>query len=162
MPKVVIVDEDDRVIGCAERSEVKEKRLIVRVAGVLVFTDDETVVLSVVSKNKDDAGTYNWTAAGHVDEGETYEEAAVREAREEIGVNIALGDVLMKGPRFRKDGTKKGFVKVFAVRYTGKLFPDPKEIERTEIWAVKDAVKLARDRPEKFKPALSEYLQNLG
>ena len=86
-----VVDEQDRVIGKASREECHEKGLIHRTVQVYIVLNDGRVVLQKRSETADTfPGRYTAPAAGHVDAGERYEDAAVRELREEMGLDVPL------------------------------------------------------------------------
>ena len=73
-------------------------------------------------------GMYDVSAGGHIDPGETPEEAALRETREEIGVALKPSDLSFLG---LFETPKKSFY-VYAVDWTGKpddFNLDPKEVE---------------------------------
>ncbi|MBP9822395.1 MAG: NUDIX hydrolase [Candidatus Pacebacteria bacterium] len=57
------------------------------VAGVVIKKDGK--YLLVQENKKTNYGLYNWPA-GKVDEGESIEETAIREAKEEVGVDVKL------------------------------------------------------------------------
>lgn len=61
-------------------------------------------------------GKWDVSAGGHVNLGETFVDAAVREADEEIGAKIAVDDLAMVS--FRR--TKNIIVWIYAVDYTGR------------------------------------------
>ncbi|MDC7126625.1 MAG: NUDIX domain-containing protein [Spirochaetales bacterium] len=85
-----IVDENDVVIGQAERSEVHgNPELFHRVAHVHVFNRFGYLFLQKRSKNKDlQPGKWDTSVGGHVDSGESYLAAAVRETAEELGIIV--------------------------------------------------------------------------
>ncbi len=85
-----VVDENDRVVGEATRREVhKDKNLIHRSVGVAVFDAKGELFMQQRSPTKD-TEPLKWTisCSGHVDKGEGYEETAVRELSEELGLDI--------------------------------------------------------------------------
>ncbi len=91
-----VIDEHDRVIGTATRAQVHaDPSLIHRSIAVLVFRKDGKVFMQRRSATKDRYPGY-WVASatGHVDSGETYDQAAVRELREELGLT-AKGPVTL-------------------------------------------------------------------
>jgi isopentenyl-diphosphate delta-isomerase len=81
-----LVNERDEVIGRAPRSEVHARGLLHRAVHVLVFNAQGEMFLQKRSKTKDREPS-RWGAAcsGHVDSGEDYDTAAVRELGEELG-----------------------------------------------------------------------------
>src|SRR4051812_18180622 len=86
-----VVDEDDRVIGQAPRSEVHARGLLHRAASVFVFNRDGQLLLQKRSATKDEfPGCWTSSASGHLSAGESYDESAPREMREEIGIDAPL------------------------------------------------------------------------
>jgi isopentenyl-diphosphate delta-isomerase len=81
-----IVNERDEVIGRAPRSEVHARGLLHRAVHIHVFNARGELFLQKRSKTKDREPS-RWGAAcsGHVDSGEDYDTAAVRELGEELG-----------------------------------------------------------------------------
>ncbi|MDA8085136.1 MAG: NUDIX domain-containing protein [Nitrospiraceae bacterium] len=87
-----IVNENGEVKGIAPRSEIHgNPALMHRVAHVLVFNGKGEILLQRRSMNKDVApGRWDTSVGGHVDPGESPELAALREMREELGVEGRL------------------------------------------------------------------------
>jgi isopentenyldiphosphate isomerase len=85
---IEIVDLEGNVLGIAPRSEAHgNPALMHRVVHVLVFNQKGELLLQKRSMTKDVApGRWDTSVGGHVDPGETLEEAARRELREELGV----------------------------------------------------------------------------
>jgi isopentenyl-diphosphate delta-isomerase type 1 len=83
-----IVDSDGNVTGRAPRSEVHgNPALIHRVVHVLVFDRRGRLLLQKRSPQKDVApGKWDTSVGGHVNPGEDIRDAALREAKEELGV----------------------------------------------------------------------------
>ncbi len=88
-------DEFVEVVGVDEKPtgevvtlhEAHTKRLLHRVAAVLVFSEDGRLYVQV---RNEPGFRRDHTAAGHVDPGENYEQAAAREMKEEIGLQVPL------------------------------------------------------------------------
>ena len=79
------------VIGDATRAEVHGNNLRHRAVHILVFNHSSEIFLQKRSRWKDrHPGLWDSSAAGHVDAGEDYDEAADRELNEELGVKAAL------------------------------------------------------------------------
>ena len=86
-----LVDADDRVIGQAPRSEVHRRALLHRAVHIFVFDTGGRLLLQQRSAGKDEYPLcYTSSASGHVSAGETYNEAAVRELHEELGLTAGL------------------------------------------------------------------------
>jgi isopentenyldiphosphate isomerase len=81
-----IVNERDEVIGRAPRSEVHARGLLHRAVHVLVFNARGETFLQKRSLLKDrQPGLWGAAASGHVDSGEVYDVAVLRELGEELG-----------------------------------------------------------------------------
>lgn len=96
---------------------------------------------------------------GRLDEGETVVEAALRETREEIGLELSESDVLGRLDDFP---TRSGFRMAPVVCWAEPgqtLRPDPAEVERIYSVALdeleKPAVPVLREIPESDRPVLS-------
>ena len=85
---IEVVDSEGNVISIARRSEVHgNPALMHRVVHVLVFGSDGRLYLQKRSMSKDVApGLWDTSVGGHVDPGEALPVAAMREMKEELGV----------------------------------------------------------------------------
>jgi isopentenyldiphosphate isomerase len=84
---VDVVDEDDRVVGTATRGEMRAGRLRHRCVAIVVRQPDGRVLVHRRSDDKDVwPGRWDLAVGGVVARGETYDEAAVRELAEEVGI----------------------------------------------------------------------------
>ena len=84
-----VVNERDEVVGQAPRKEVHARGLWHRAVHVLVFNARGEVFLQKRSLKKDiAAGKWDSSSSGHLDTGEDYDACAVREVREEIGLEL--------------------------------------------------------------------------
>lgn len=84
-----VVDAHDRVIGRAPRRHVHARGLLHRAIHVLLFDPTGRLFIQKRSATKDTfAGYYDSSASGHLDSGEDYDACAVRELREELGLDL--------------------------------------------------------------------------
>lgn len=84
-----IVNDNDEVIGSASRDEVHKRGLKHRSVHLLIFNKQGSVLLQRRSMEKDTfPGTWDSSVSGHVDSGEIYDEAVIRESWEELGVGF--------------------------------------------------------------------------
>lgn len=154
-PPIQIVDENDQPIGQATKEEAQRKGLFHRVARVIVVNEDGDLLFQKRADSLNDfPGLWDNSAAGHVDSGETYETAAVREAKEEIGLDITTGElkeaahylskVKLNGREFNR------YNKVFIVRVPSDtdFLPDSSEVSKLEWFSVAKILKLANENPE--------------
>jgi len=83
-----VVNDRNEVIGQETRSVVHARGLKHRAVHVLVFRKNGDLFIQKRSMAKDaDPGRWDTSAAGHLDAGEGYMEAARREVKEELGVD---------------------------------------------------------------------------
>lgn len=86
-----IVNEKDEVVGRAPKEEIYAKLHTHRIVHVLVFSSAGELLMQRRSANASFAARH-WTTSvgGHVTSGESYAQAALRETKEEIGVDAML------------------------------------------------------------------------
>ncbi len=83
-----VVDEKDNVIGQVRREEAnRNKNIIHRSISVAVFNGRGALFMQKRSMTKDtDPGRWTISCSGHVDSGDSYDNAAKREMEEELGI----------------------------------------------------------------------------
>ena len=149
-----VVNERDEVIGRAERGEVHRQGLMHRATHVLVFNCRGELFLQKRSLKKDrQPGVWDSSASGHVDSGETYEACALRELREEIGleVNSSL-ERLFKLPASAE--TDQEHVWVYRCVAEGPFKLNSEDVERGDWFTAGAISKWMAQRPEDFASAL--------
>lgn len=158
MPLVDIVNESDQVIKSVELSDLSNSDLF-RAASVFIFNDKTEILLQLRSKNELNFPLH-WdiSAAGKVDSGESYLEAAKRELFEEIGVetNLKFVDKYLFEPG---DG-RKYFASLYKGKYSGKITIDKNEVAKAKFFSIEE-IKQMISKDEKFHPeclyALRKY-----
>lgn len=130
-----IVDDDDNLIGTAPRSECHgNPALIHRVAHVLVVNADGDMLLQKRSPYKDiQPGKWDTSVGGHLDLGESYYEAAVREMREELGLTGLPLTFLYKSKI--RNAIESENIATFLTRYDGDIRWNEHEITEVRFWA---------------------------
>jgi len=122
-------------------------------AAHLFFIDDDHILLSLRRNTGYMDGHYS-VVAGHLEEGETVIQAAVREAAEETGVVIVPKDTEVVGVMHRKDGEERIDFFVRVHRWVGEPFnAEPEKCEDLS-WFRLDAL------PENIVPYVFRALQN--
>ena len=130
-----IVDEEDRVVGRATRSQCHgNPALIHRVVHILVFNRHGDVLLQKRSMTKDiQPGRWDTSVGGHLEPGEDYPEAALREGREELGlVNPKLTYLYNSKIRNAVESENVGTFLTFS---DGPFDFDRKEIDELKFWS---------------------------
>ena len=110
---------------------------IVGVAIVLLYRHCDDSKVEVLWQKRSDKvnrfpGEYDYSAGGHINLGESLVEAAVREAREEIGVELSANDLYFLTTR---PLNKNRFAWIYLVDWTGK--PDDFHFDDEEVAEVK-------------------------
>jgi isopentenyldiphosphate isomerase len=130
MPKVVIVDSEDNVIGAMERSEAIARKQIVRIVRVLLFNSKGQLFMQKRGPNVNFPNLWDQSVGGHVDEGEDYLVAARREMEEEIGLKgVNLKEVARYYTEFEYE---QGAFRRFNMLYTA-LSDDPLKLNPDEV-----------------------------
>jgi len=151
-----LVDENDNVIGKAPRSEVRARNLLHRGVGILVFNSRGELYVHKRTETKDIfPGMYDMLVGGTVRAGESYEEAAAREAAEELGIRGVplryLFSYLYEGPKNRC------ITKIFEVCYDGPMVHQPEEVAWGRFYPVSEVLNLMERLP--FVPDGSEIFR---
>ncbi|MBP6920999.1 NUDIX domain-containing protein [Candidatus Gracilibacteria bacterium] len=108
MPEILnIINIDDQIIGQATREAIYAENHMHRIVHVMVRDIAGRFLFQVRSPTVQFRPLYwSTSAGGHVQAGETYEEAARREMEEEIGVIV--GDIREMGTfYYERDGIRK-------------------------------------------------------
>ena len=122
------VDENDQVIGTRSRDELHRLGLRHRAVHILVFNARGDLFLQKRSASKDiNPNLWDTSAAGHVDLGESYDEAARRELSEELGIDgTSTLRSIFKLPSSRETGWE--FIQVYTVVHDGPFQLNADEI----------------------------------
>ena len=145
-----VVNDADEVIGAAPRSEVHRRGLKHRAVHVLVFNSAGEVFLQKRSMLKDCfPGVWDSSASGHLDRGEAYDACALREVREELGLELAEVPQRL----FKIDacaGTGQEFVWIYRCRSEGPFRLQPEEIDDGGWYAPQRLTAWLQERPQDF------------
>ena len=150
-----VVNERDEVIRRATRREVHATGLWHRAVHVLVFDARGRVFLQKRSMSKDlSPGLWDSSCSGHLDAGENYDAAAIRELSEEIGISLAPGEAPTRWFRLEAcEPTGWEFVWVYRLRHDGALILDPAEIQYGEWVAPTEVTARIAARCDDFCPS---------
>lgn len=150
-----VVDDRDEPIGRATRREVHARGLLHRAVHVLVFDAAGRIFLQKRSMKKDLCpGLWDSSCSGHLDAGEDYDAAAVRELGEELGWQVKETP-----PRWFRiaacEETGREFVWVYRLQADGPFVLHPEEIERGEWLAPAEVTQRMAQRPAEYCPAFT-------
>jgi len=131
-----IVDEKGLVVGKATRGECHGgSKLLHPVVHLHVFNNAGELFLQKRPEWKDiQPGKWDTAVGGHIDLGETPEEALVREVREELGITAftpqRLGMYVFESQRERE------LVYVYQTVYDGEIRPSEAELDGGRFWTI--------------------------
>ncbi|MFA7344739.1 MAG: 16S rRNA (adenine(1518)-N(6)/adenine(1519)-N(6))-dimethyltransferase RsmA [Terrimicrobiaceae bacterium] len=146
-----VVDESDRVLRAEPRDVVHVNNLLHRAAHMLIFNRRGEILLQKRSIWKDrNPGRWDSSAAGHLDSGENYLEAARRELREELGVDAPALEPVGKLTPCERTGWE--FIEVFRGVHDGPFAPAPLEVETVAFFNKEDVLAWAARSPRDFSP----------
>jgi 8-oxo-dGTP diphosphatase len=91
-----------------------------RLAGVIIGKGDKVLLVRQAKGAVRHGGLWG-PPGGGVEEGESFEEGAIREAKEETGYKVKLGKVVWEGTIIDKEGEKAETIFFEAVVVGGKL-----------------------------------------
>ncbi len=100
MELIEIVDENGNFTGqIMDKEEAHDKNLLHNEVGIFIINDDGKVLLQKRSANKRFSPNKWGLCAGHVEANESLENAALREIKEEVGLDITSKELIPYGER---------------------------------------------------------------
>jgi isopentenyl-diphosphate delta-isomerase len=169
LEQVILVNEQDEMLGLMEKMEAHEKGLLHRAFSVFIFNDDGEMMLQQRAHSKyHSGGLWTNTCCSHPRAGESNVDAAKRRLQEEMGFSC---DVEKAFDFIYKKHLDKGLIEhefdhVFFGKYNGKPSINPEEVGD---WKWLHPMEVAADikhHPEKytewFKIIFKEYAEFIG
>jgi isopentenyl-diphosphate delta-isomerase type 1 len=149
-----VVNDRDEVIGQKPRSVIHRLKLKHRAVHVLVFNSKGELFLQKRSMKKDCfPGTWDSSASGHLDSGESYDACAVRESKEELGLTPAQApERLFKIDACAKTGWE--FIWIYRCRSDGPFVLHPDEIESGDWFSAGKLNRWLAEQPRVFAGAV--------
>ena len=148
-----VVNAQDEVVGHRVRHEVHRLGLMHRAVHVLVFNAQGEVFLQKRSLKKDiAAGKWDSSSSGHLDRGEAYDDCAVREVREEIGLHLPQPPTRL----FKLEAcpeTGWDFCWIYRCHSEGPFVLHPEEIETGGWFATETVTRWVDGQPQEFASA---------
>ena len=147
-----IVDRNDNVIGKASRQDIYKKSLCHRIVHVLIFNGKYEMALQLRSAKVSFCPNH-WSTAvgGHVQSGETYEKAALREYEEELGKKSELQ--FFSKDFYEVERSPGKFLVTFKTNVEGPFRSDLEFVEKVDFFSI-DKIKEMVRNGEKFHPEL--------
>lgn len=152
---IQVVNENDDLIGHVERSEIDYKTQIYRISAIWIKNSQGQILLAQRTLSKDkDPGMWGPAVVGTLDEGETYEGNAYKEAEEELGIT---GEKLVKMRKVFVDETRRCFCQWYSLvldKSEGEFVLQLEEVERV-AWVDLDWLRNdLKTNPSKYVPSM--------
>ena len=148
---ICLANEQGYPVDVCIRKEDRPPNRYPMISGVFLFNTKGNIILQKVAFTKKvDAGKWSYSAAGHVDAGENYEQAALRELAEEMGVVASHGEFVGSDYTLR-EGKPRAFHHVFKVVSDDPIVFDTKEVAETKEFTIDELVEQIKTHPENFK-----------
>ena len=165
-----IVNNNDEIIGTADRKEVHRLGLLHREIHVYFVTPNHEIIFQHRAKDKDTfPDLLDATVGGHVDIGYNYEETAIKETLEETGIKINKDDLILinKIQKGTKDQITNKINNVFNTRYLyiyrGKIADLKIELGKAigfEVWSIAKIMNITPKERTKFIPYIIDFAIN--
>lgn len=151
-----VVDAADCVIGQEKRSVVHERHLLHRAVHILVFNSKGDLFLQKRSPWKDtQPNRWVTSCSGHVDAGESYDQASARELKEELGLQkIPFLQFLFRLEPQESTGWE--FVSVYQTLSDGPFDLPPEEISEGKFVSPEKIAQWVESSPEDFTSSFLE------
>lgn len=161
---ILTVDENDQPLGVVSKQEVWQKGLLHRIVRVMAEDAEGRILLQKRSPHVDIfPNAWDHSAAGHVDQNETYEQAAKRETAEEIGLkNVKLEEVAY-WRTYDVIGGKilNRFNKLYRIRVTNpELVLEAEEVTEVKWFTLEEIKQLIKDHPDLVTDGLVQVMRD--
>lgn len=133
-----LVNEMGETIGKATRKECHSgSKQLHPVIHLHIFNDAGELYLQKRSMTKDiQPGKWDTAVSGHIDYGETVEEALRREVREELGITAFTPQFITR--YVFESAIEKELVNTFRTIYNGEIKPDTEELDGGRFWSLEE------------------------
>lgn len=133
-----LVDNDGNVIGKATRSKCHDgSKLLHPVVHLHVFNSEGKLFLQKRAHTKDvQPDKWDTSSAGHIDYGETADVAVLREAFEELGIQIEPPLFIEK--YIIENDTERELSYIYQTKYDGAIKLDPVEVADGRFWSLEE------------------------
>jgi 16S rRNA (adenine1518-N6/adenine1519-N6)-dimethyltransferase len=156
---LAVVDENDRPLKSTDRVTIHRDNLLHRAVHIFLVNHRGELLLQKRSYRKDRfPRRWDSSAAGHVDADESYPDCAMRELREEIGVEAVL-ERLGKLPASEITGHE--FIEIFAGIHEGPFHWNQHEVETGGFFKLDMIDAWIATRPDDFASGFIECYRTI-
>lgn len=154
---ILIVDENDNVIGKEEKIKCHTgDGILHRAFTLMVFNDKNKLLITKRSQEKMLwPGIWDGSISSHPHEGEGYEDAGRRRCPEELGIKCDGVKLLFKiryQTPYKDVGSENEIDAALIVKGINEVFPSEKEISEYKFVDLKELKKDMKNNPERYAP----------
>ncbi|MEK7175320.1 MAG: NUDIX domain-containing protein [Patescibacteria group bacterium] len=158
-PKIIIVDENDKIIGYKNRGSLDEND-IYRVSALWITNSNGQILLARRHHTKvKHPNMWGPAVAGTVEESESYEENIIKEMEEELGIkNMEI----IIGPKVKIDNQYHHFGQWYTLVVDMELKQfkiQEDEVEEIKWFSPEEFKKQFQEHPEEFLPTMKKYFE---
>lgn len=153
LQQVLLVDENDEVLGVMEKMEAHQKALLHRAFSVFVFNSKGEMLLQQRAAHKyHSPGLWTNACCSHPQPGEETAAAAIRRLQEEMGFVIPVQKVFdfVYKAAFDNGLTEYEFDHVFAGEYEGPVLFNADEVQDICYKAMPEISNSLQTHPQKY------------
>lgn len=157
-----IYDENNRPLGVAKpRSVVHQDGSWHKTVHIYVTNDQGQYLVHLRSPHKDlHPGCWNTRLGGHVAKGKSYEETAVEELQQEVGLTVSSKDLISSEIHKSDNGTNREYSKIYFYQFNGELtdlkFNDDEVIE-VRWMSPENIIESIRQNPKIWTSTIKSY-----
>lgn len=166
--KVVLVDEQDHVLGLMEKQQAHVAGLLHRAFSVFIFNEQGELLLQQRAASKYHSPLlWTNTCCSHPRENETYLDAAQRRLKEEMGFSCELKPAFhfIYKAQLGDNLFEHELDHVFTGTYSGEIHINPEEVEAFKWISRQNLIQDMKENPENytiwFRIIFDEYLAKL-
>jgi len=158
-----VVDECNNIIGKELKSICHKKGLWHRAASIFVFNKEGRLLIQKRAPNKELLpNCLCSSASGHLEKGDSYEQGAKRELKEELGIGCdlkSIGKFSMQVTYL--DGRKdREHCEIFICNYDGKFDLQKEEVSSVEFLSIDKIKEMIAANKDQFTPGFRIEFQH--
>jgi isopentenyl-diphosphate Delta-isomerase len=159
---VDLVDEFDNIIGEGLKSDCHKKGLGHRAASILVFNKEGKLLVQKRAPNMPRPNLLCSSASGHLQKGDSYEEGAKRELKEELGIecNLKLIGKFIMDVVYPDGKIDKEHYQLFFCNYDGEFKIQKEELSLIKFLYIDEIKEMMQKNKNQFTPGFRQQFQH--
>ena len=170
-----LIDENGQITGRVEtRKEVHKKGLWHKVIIVAIIDENGNILMQQRADNKEtNPGKWDISTAGHIESGQTSRKAAIREIKEELGIDINEDELIYidtykKQSKLKENYYSNHFFDFYIIKMKeiplDKIKMQKSEVKEVKLCSKKEVEGLIKEgitikREEVYNELLNKYLR---